>query len=284
MTSLKTLLGNHPLTNRVKLGEDAHPDLVFTFADEPVPNKAFKRVVSSDEFDLAELAIVTFFQAKALGRPLVLLPIPVMGRAQQSLLMTRHDSKIKDVENLRGATIGARSPTQTSVVWLRGYLNDECGHRYQDASWLSYERPHLTEDLAPINFASAPDNAHLLNDLLEGRIDAALLNPVDIQHPELRPVISDPELKASMWESSKGISQVNHMLVIKQQLLSSAPCLSDNIIKVFKKSYDSAVATQPLLALPFGKTQLTPSLQQLLKYSYEQGLIKKQLAIDSLFS
>lgn len=281
---LKTLLGHHPLTHRVRSGDESNPELVFDFVDESVPNKAFKRVVACEEFDLAELAIVTFFQAKALGRPLTLLPIPIMGRSQQGLLMTRQDSKIKGIESLRGAKIGVRSPTQTSVVWLRGYLQDECHHQYQDASWVSYEQAHISEDLTPINFSAAPNHSLLLPDLLEGRIDAALLNPADTQHPDLRQVISDPELKAKVWESSNGISQVNHMLVVKQDLLTCNPKLASIIIDLFKKSYDHAVNEQPSIFLPFGETQLMPSLRQLLRYTYEQGLIKRQLAVSDLFS
>ncbi|MFM1806540.1 MAG: 4,5-dihydroxyphthalate decarboxylase [Pseudomonadota bacterium] len=281
--ALKTLLGNHPLTNQVKSGEVSHPDLNFEFVDEPVPNKAFKRVVACNEFDLAELAIVTFFQAKALGKPLTLLPIPVMGRSQQGLLMTRRNSAINTVADLRGAKIGARSAAQTSVVWLRGYLNDECGHGYQDASWLSYEQAHITEDLSSINFSSAPNQAHLLNDLLDGRIDAALLNPADTQHPDLKQVISEPELKAKTWEASKGISQVNHVLVIRQDVLTQQPNVAESLTGLFKQSYEHAIQKQPSLALPFGQNSLSPSLQQLLKYSYEQGLLKRNISIESLF-
>ncbi len=281
---LKTLLGHHPLTHRVRSGDQINPALMFNFVDEPVPNKAFKRVVASKEFDVAELALVTFFQAKALGRPLTLLPIPVMGRSQQGLLMTRKDSTIVDIDGLRGARIGVRSPTQTSVVWLRGYLKDECHHLYQDASWVSYEEAHIVEDLTPINFSAAPQGQHLLNDLLEGRIDAALLNPTDIQHPELRAVIQDSKEKARLWESSEGISQVNHMLVIKQDLLLSNPMLTHSIVNIFRSSYDHAISADPSITLPFGQSELMPSLQKLLMYSYEQGLIKKKLDVSDLFS
>ena len=45
------------------------------------PNTAFKRVVRDLEFDVAELAIVTFLIAKAHGKPLVLLPAVLVARS-----------------------------------------------------------------------------------------------------------------------------------------------------------------------------------------------------------
>ena len=70
---LRTLLGNHPVTRAMKSGAVRSPRIAFDFADVKVPNTAFKRVVRDLEFDVAELAIVTFLLARAFGKPLVLL-------------------------------------------------------------------------------------------------------------------------------------------------------------------------------------------------------------------
>ena len=44
-----------------------------------MPNTAFKDVVRYLKYDVAERAIVTYLQAKAYGKPLVLLPAVVVG-------------------------------------------------------------------------------------------------------------------------------------------------------------------------------------------------------------
>jgi 4,5-dihydroxyphthalate decarboxylase len=79
---LRTLLGEHPSTRQLKAGVIASPRVTFDFADVKVPNRAFKQVVRENAFDLAELAIITYLQAKALGKPLVLLPATIVGRHQ----------------------------------------------------------------------------------------------------------------------------------------------------------------------------------------------------------
>ena len=78
---MKALLGDYPVTKHFK----EHSSLEF--ADVKVPNTAFKRVVRDLEFDVAELAIVTFLFAKAHGKPLRLLPAVVTARFQHPYLV-----------------------------------------------------------------------------------------------------------------------------------------------------------------------------------------------------
>ena len=74
---LHTLLGDYPNTRALKSGALNSDLLEFDFVEAKVPNQSFKRVVREFEFDIAELAIVTFLQAKSYGKPLVLLPAVV---------------------------------------------------------------------------------------------------------------------------------------------------------------------------------------------------------------
>ena len=77
--NLKTLLGDYPVTRALKDGVLRSPRIAFEFADVRVPNTAFKRVVRDLEFDVAELAIVTFLMAKTHRKPLALLPAVIFG-------------------------------------------------------------------------------------------------------------------------------------------------------------------------------------------------------------
>src|SRR3954454_16125960 len=72
MLELSTLLGRYPVTAALRDGDVASPRVALRFADEARPATAFKRVVRDLEFDVAELAIMTFLMAKAYGKPLVL--------------------------------------------------------------------------------------------------------------------------------------------------------------------------------------------------------------------
>src|SRR3982750_2589996 len=113
---MKALLGDYPVTKYFK----EHSSLEF--ADVKVPNTAFKRVVRDLEFDLAELAIVTFLLAKAHGKPLRLLPAVVTARFQHPLLVSAKKISPKELE---GKRVGQRSYSVTTAAWMRGILADD---------------------------------------------------------------------------------------------------------------------------------------------------------------
>src|SRR6478735_8634858 len=79
---LYTLLGDYPNTAALKKGEVASDFIDFAFADVKVSNTAFKPLVREAKFDLGELAIVTYLQAKTYGKPYALIPATVLGRGQ----------------------------------------------------------------------------------------------------------------------------------------------------------------------------------------------------------
>jgi 4,5-dihydroxyphthalate decarboxylase len=86
------------------------------FADVPSPASAFKRVVRGLEFDVAELAIVTFLLARAHGKPLVLLPAVVLGRFQHPLLVHDRERGNLTPVDLAGRRVGLRSRPSLEVA------------------------------------------------------------------------------------------------------------------------------------------------------------------------
>jgi 4,5-dihydroxyphthalate decarboxylase len=84
---LQTLLGDYPNTKALKSGALRSARVAFDFADVKVPNTAFKDVVRHLKYDVAELAIVTYLQAKEHGKPLLLLPAVVVGALPHRFLV-----------------------------------------------------------------------------------------------------------------------------------------------------------------------------------------------------
>src|SRR6266446_9916542 len=80
---LHTMLGNYPITKPLKSGA-VRSDLVdFDYVEVKVANNLFKQVVRDARYDVAELAIVTYLQAKAYGKPYVLVPAVLVSSGQQ---------------------------------------------------------------------------------------------------------------------------------------------------------------------------------------------------------
>ena len=83
VTALNVAFDDYPHTLPLKRGEIKSPHLALAFSDIKPANRFFKPMVRELKFDVSEMAIATFVQAKAYGKPLVLLPATMMGRFQQ---------------------------------------------------------------------------------------------------------------------------------------------------------------------------------------------------------
>ena len=102
------------------------PVVPLEFADVPVPNRAFKRVVRDLEFDVAELALMTFLMARSRGVPLRLLPVVVFSRNPLPHLVRRTADGLMP-DDLAGSRVGVRAYTTTTAVWIRAMLADRFG-------------------------------------------------------------------------------------------------------------------------------------------------------------
>jgi 4,5-dihydroxyphthalate decarboxylase len=135
--ALRALLGNYPVTRALRRGDVTSSVVRLEFADVTSASSAFKRVVRNLEFDVAELAIVTFLLAKAHGKPLVLLPAVVLGRFQHPYLVYNRERGHLTPGDLTGRRVGIRSYSVTTVTWLRGILADDWGVDLDRITWIT---------------------------------------------------------------------------------------------------------------------------------------------------
>jgi 4,5-dihydroxyphthalate decarboxylase len=70
---LEIALGDYPHTRELKSRLAGSPS--FNFVNIQPITKAFAPMARQQAYDISEMALVTFLQAKAYGKPLVLLPV-----------------------------------------------------------------------------------------------------------------------------------------------------------------------------------------------------------------
>jgi 4,5-dihydroxyphthalate decarboxylase len=281
-TRLRTLLGDHAVTRGMKSGAILSPDVAFDCADVKVPNTAFKRVVRDLEFDVAELAIVTFLLARAFGKPLALLPVVVTARFQHPLLVYNAERGPLAPADLAGRRIGLRSYSVTTATWVRGILADDYGVAPERLSWLAFEEPHVAEYRDPPNVQRAPAGRQMIAMLLAGEIDAAIVGepPSD---PRLRTVIPDPAAAAHAWHRRTGALQVNHVLVVKDALVGT---LGEEILRLFAESKRGAGLPAPgtLDMNPIGREANRRNLEVAIDCVYRQGMISRRFEPEELYA
>ena len=272
---LKTLLGNYPVTRALKEGRVASALVQLDYADVTPPHAGFKRVVRDLEFDVAEIAIVTFLMAKAFGKPYVLLPAVMFGRYQHPYLMSTSGLRPKDLE---GKRVAIRSNSVTTVAWLRGILSDDYGVDLGKVKWITFEDAHVAEYRDPPNSERAPAGKTALGMLLAGEADAAILSDPVPQDPRLQPVIPDPQVAAADWAKRKGALQINHMVAVKTSLPKD---VRDEVYRLLCES--KRLSGENTDNSPFGIEENRRSLEVAIDYVHRQGLIPRRYTVDELF-
>ena len=142
-TTLHTLLGDYPHTRALRSGALRSDIVAFAFADIAPANRGFKPLVREHAFDLGELAIVTYLQAKAQGAPYVLIPVTVMGRGQLHTIAYDPVRGLIEPADLPRRRVGVRAYSQTTGVWLRGMLEELYGVDPARIRWVTFEDAHV---------------------------------------------------------------------------------------------------------------------------------------------
>ena len=285
VTRLKTLLGDYPVTAALKRGDVTSSRVALDFADVKVPNTAFKRVVRDLEFDVAELAIVTFLMAKAGGVPLTLLPAVVMARFQHPFIVYNAERGPLSPGDLNGRRVGMRSYTVTTAAWIRGILANDHGVDLSSIAWVTFEDAHVAGFIDPPNVERARPDQDLLAMLLGGEIDAAVVGGA-IDDPRIKTLLPDPVAAARLWQEKYGAIQINHMVVAKTMLCQSDPEAIAETYRLLEDSKRVAGLPKPgqVDMNPFGVEQNRRNLEVAIDTTFQQGLIPRRFRVEELFA
>jgi 4,5-dihydroxyphthalate decarboxylase len=287
---LFTLMGSYPNAMALKEGRITSDLVDFAFADVKVSNTAFKPLVREARFDLAELAIVTFLQAKLYGKPqgkpYVLIPATVLGRGQLHTIAYNPERGQLGPGDLNGRTLGVRAYTQTTGTWVRGILEEDYGVDLKSLTWVTFEESHIAEYQDPPNVRRAPEGKTLVQMLLDGELDAAVVGD-KYPDPRLKPLIPDPEAANRAWSLVHGGVPVNHMLVMREELARARPDVVREVWRVFKEAKATAFAETGVPDLDpwrFGIEANRRSLEIIIDFAVKQGLLPRPFSVDELFT
>ncbi|MFE9601003.1 hypothetical protein [Streptomyces hokutonensis] len=239
MTPLTVLLGDHPHTRRLKETPVPGGDCRFVEASPLYP--AFARMVRRLEYDVCELALATYLQAREAGVPVTLLPVVMIGGTHHRSLTRLPDGPHLTPGGLVGHRVGVRSYSQTTGLWVRGILREEYGVEASDITWVTTEEPHVAQYREPACVERS--EAGRVADLLRaGDVEAAVLGPRAIggQGEGLVPLIPDAEAAGLAWIDRHGTVPANHVVVVRDDVLRSEP---DAVLALYRALQDAIAAT-----------------------------------------
>jgi 4,5-dihydroxyphthalate decarboxylase len=280
---ISIVLGSYPHTEALKTGTLRSHRLTLDFVEMKPTFSAFKPMVRELRYDACEMAIVTFLQAKAAGKPLILLPTPMLSRFQHGYALYNATRGTLTPKDLHGKRVGVRAFTQTTGAWLRGILEQDYGVDWRKVTWVTFEDAHVAEYRDPPNVVRAPEGKTLSGMLLAGEIDASMGETSD--DPQLKPLIPEPKEAATAWFRKYAVVPVNHFVVVQEQLARAKPWLLAELYRLLKEAKAGAAPTQTggLDMFPFGVEANRKTLETIVRFSHRQTLIPRAYTIDELF-
>ncbi|GAB3347831.1 hypothetical protein [Amycolatopsis echigonensis] len=235
-------------------------------------HKASRGFVNDGTADVCELAIVTLLQAVAYDKPVALLPITALGRHQHQTLVTLAEP---GVDAVRGKTVGVRSWSQTTGVWLRGFLTDDYGLDLSEVDWITYEDGHLPEYTDPAWTKRAPEGTKLPADFLDGKLDYGIMGNELPSDDRIRTAVPDALRVAAEWAESKGFAPINHVVAIN-------PAADAKAVLAVYDALAAQVRNGPAELNPVGFEALRGPVTEVARYALEQQVLPRAVSFDEL--
>ncbi|HVE08016.1 MAG TPA: hypothetical protein VNE00_12255 [Paraburkholderia sp.] len=285
---LTAALKSYPHTRALKAGELTDPAVELEFPEVEPIHRAFAPMARKQVYDVSEMAIVTYLQAKAYDKPVVLLPAVVAARFQQGCIIYNAQHGKLSVDRLAGKKVGVRAYSQTTGMWVRAILAQTYGVALEQIDWVTFEGAHLDEYQEPSFVRRAEPGQQLLPMLRNGELDAAILGNDLPDEPGLVTLIDDPAAADRAWYGVHGYVPINHVVVVKKELAARHPQAVRAVYDLLRRGKET-VAHAPENAgkpdrLPFGIDALRAPLAETLAFCEDQKLLPRKLSVDEVLA
>lgn len=282
-TTLRTNSESHPMMMAMKDGRVTSDIVTLDYCGPEQAHNGFKAMLRENAFDCGELAIVTCLQAKAYGKPFVLLPVPVSGRFQHHCAgfnKELFDLKPKDIE---GKRVGVRTYAQTTGLWIRGILRHECGVDLDKVTWCTVGEGHLLEYADPANCERLPKGSDIGQMMLDGDLVATLQGNDLPKDPRVQHLVPNPHAAARDWFAREGVVPINHMFVVHQEISQNRPDIVREIYRMLLESRDLTEGGLPDPFPPVGLEANRKGIQMAIDWALDQKIIPRRMSVDELF-
>ena len=269
------------------------------------------RMIRNREFDMAELSMSNYLMAKYTGLPFVAIPVFLHRRFRHGFVFLNAGKRITRPTELIGKKIGLRNFQATANLWIRGILEHDYGVPHREIQWFKQDEEEV-EWTPPVDLKiqRVAPGKNIEKMLVEGELDALI-------HPELIQPILDKDKRVTRlfpdyrdleieYFKRTGIFPIMHTTAIKQAIVEQYPWVPINLMKAFEQSKKAAykrMENPRIVALAWFRHFLEEqeellgqdpwmyglgeanrkTLETLMQYSQEQGLLGRKMALEELF-
>jgi 4,5-dihydroxyphthalate decarboxylase len=281
--TLRVNLAEYAVTKALRDGRVSSSLVKLDFCGPTPAHNGFKAMVRENAFDAGELAIVTFLQAKAYGKPYVLLPTPISGRFQHHCAGFNSDFGHLDPKDIEGKKVGVRTYTQTTALWIRGILRHEYGVDLDKVTWMTLNDGHLAEYDDPPNCERLPKGSSIPQMMLDGELAAALLGEDMPKDPRVRTLVPNAQEAAKDWFAREGVVPINHMFVVHENLSKQRPDIVRELYRMIVESRELTEGGVPKIFPPIGMEANRKGIELAIDWALDQKIIPRRLSYEELF-
>jgi ABC-type amino acid transport substrate-binding protein len=300
---LTTLTRTQGANQALKDGSVTPAGFSLRFEEIPVLVKGFRRMVRDLEFDVSEMALTTYLTAREHGVAFTALPIFLVRGFHHGAIRYNTRSSIREPKDLEGGRVGVnRGYTVTTGVWARGILASEYGVDLDKVTWVLSGDEHVASYVPPDNVEPAGAGADLGEMLISGELDAVI--GVDVDHPDIAPLLPNPEKAALAALRERSFYPINHLVVVKDALLQQYPDIASAVVDAFTEAkrryvtrlrdgevttdtdrmYATVLQTTGSDPLPYGVEPNRPMLETLMEFALAQRILTRPVEIDEMFA
>jgi len=281
-------------------------------------HEIFARFTANREWDVAELSLAKFCaQITRDESDIVGLPVVCSRLFRFSSFYVNKNAGIETVEDLKGKRVGSPEWAHSAAVYMRGWMHNDRGVKLSDVHWFQAgaNAPGRVEKVE----LSLPGDVELsrvahksLSEMLaSGEIDCAIIaRPPTCfleGHPDVARLFPDYlEMEEEYFERTK-VWPIMHIIAMQKHILDENPWVARNLYNAFDESkrrsvermLDPAVSRYPLAWVPtyarqmcdvfggdpypFGIDENRATWEQMLLYTYQQGIAHKHVTPEDIF-
>jgi 4,5-dihydroxyphthalate decarboxylase len=298
---LATTLIASAVTAPILDGTIADPRLDLDLATATVDENS--RAMIGGRYDIAEMSMATYVQARARGFELIALPIFLGRRFLQPCIAVAPRAGIARAADLRGKRLVLPQFWMTSSMWHRGLLVHEYGIPIDAVEWITTQPERLDVGFTPGARVMRVEDRPLPALLADGTADAALAPRRPAQDGTFAYLFPDALGTAVEYRTRTGIYPCLHTVVVREPLVRESPELIPALFELFARARDHAIAhpageeiESPVAGVsyadaraalgdlyPFGTAANAVAIDAFLGFAAEQGLTAGKLTVEETF-
>ena len=301
---LKTVTRTQGNNQALKDGSVKPVGFEFDFEEVPVLIDAFRRMVRENAYDVCEMALTTYACARQHGKKFTALPIFLVRAFHHGAIVVNTDLGIKTPKDLEGRKVGVtRGWTVTTGLWARSILQHQYGVDLTKITWVLSGDEHVLEYQTPAYVQPMPQGRKMADMVVSGELAGAI--GVEIAAPNVKPLIPLAAQAGLDALRARGHYPINHLVVVKDEVLKARPELGPAIFAAFAESkrlyveqLRAGAIARPTAVdevhrqvmqitgadpLPYGVAPNRAILEAALGSAFEQGILNRRPALEELF-